>query len=165
MFDSISRDAVEQKLKDAIKLFEDQDKYLLTEDINERSITHKLAEYLKQQFQGWDVDCEYNRNVGQVKKLENLEKEIKKNQSAESLARDTQGRTVFPDIIVHKRGRGHEDKGNLLVIEVKKSSSSVSEEHDLKKLQGYKEELGYQYAVFLKAEVGKDSKFNVPKFI
>ena len=37
--------------------------------MNERSIAHKFATYLEDEFQGWDVDCEYNRNLEKQKRL------------------------------------------------------------------------------------------------
>ena len=35
---------------------------LLVRDLNERTITHRLAVQLGQEFKGWHVDCEYNRD-------------------------------------------------------------------------------------------------------
>jgi hypothetical protein len=58
---------------------------------------------------------------------------------------DTDARTVFPDIIVHRRGSGR----NYLVIEVKKSTNPDSRETDFEKLQGYKAQLGYRFALYL----------------
>jgi hypothetical protein len=50
---------------------------------------------------------------------------------------------VYPDIIVHKRGR----TSNLLVIEVKKGSSPVGRQCDLEKLDAYRRQLKYEFAV------------------
>ena len=51
---------IERSVKTALnKLFE-RDAELLQNDVNERSITHKFAEYLESEFPGWDVDWEYN---------------------------------------------------------------------------------------------------------
>lgn len=44
------------------RLFIDDD-HLLKENINERSITHRLAMYYQEHFPDWHVDCEYNRNL------------------------------------------------------------------------------------------------------
>lgn len=80
------------------------DLFLLVNAAHERSVTHKLAEYLQLQFQEYHVDCEYNLHGIDTKTLprecngENKEK-------------------VFPDIIVHLRGA----EDNLLVIEAKLS--------------------------------------------
>ncbi len=37
------------------------DNYLLDIMVNERTITHKLAEYLQEHIPEYNVDCEYNR--------------------------------------------------------------------------------------------------------
>ncbi|MBN2374473.1 hypothetical protein JXL19_11870 [bacterium] len=122
----------------------EKDKEILTTDINERSITHKLAGYLEPLFVGWDVDCEYNRNHDNPKRLKIPRRKIPNN--------DTQARTVFPDIIVHKRGT---DK-NLLVIELKKTTSQQRDDFDLNKLKAFRNELCYKFAVFIKIRTGND---------
>jgi hypothetical protein len=58
---------------------------------------------------------------------------------------EEEGIIVFPDIIVHRR----ETEDNLLVIELKKSSSGVKKDFDYAKLQGYKSELSYRFAMFI----------------
>ena len=85
---------------------------LLEADANERSITHKLAEYLQGVFPEWNVDCEYNRLGDKIKRLPAAQP---------SSTDDTQGRSIFPDIIVHRR-RTNE---NLLVVEVKKTTNKL----------------------------------------
>ena len=67
-------------------------------------------------------------------------------------AEDTEGKTVFPDIIAHIRGK----KQNYLVIEIKKSSNTVSRDIDLQKLRAYKtdERLNYVHALFVEFAVG-----------
>jgi hypothetical protein len=54
---------VERKVKCSINKLMEFDDFLLEKDVNERSITHKLAEYMQQEFKDWDVDCEYNRMI------------------------------------------------------------------------------------------------------
>ena len=84
---------------------------LLRLNTNERSITHKLAEYLQRDITDWNVDCEYNRLGTAIKRLP----------APEAIGSDDEdGRTIFPDIIVHRRNK----RENLLVIEVKKSSNT-----------------------------------------
>lgn len=46
------------------------DKYLLDHNVNERSITHKLGEYYQHIFQGWNVDCEFDRNLDGPKRID-----------------------------------------------------------------------------------------------
>lgn len=72
---------VESRVEEALDIYLKEDSYLLNVNANERSITHKLAEYLQQEFPGYNVDCEYNKDVdnrGKTKeiKIENEEKEM-----------------------------------------------------------------------------------------
>lgn len=95
---------------------------------HERSVAHKLAEYLQEQFPQWHVDCEYNRHELRIKKQN--------------------GDKVYPDIIVHHRGI----KDNLLVVELKTSGKKNSE--DLTKLEGFTQIGKYEYrlGVFLRLQ-------------
>jgi hypothetical protein len=122
-----------RRLFEAYEALLKHDQVLLVLDANERSITHKLAEHLQAKFLDWNVDCEYNRDGALPKRLVGT----KETTSTD----DTDGRTVFPDVIVHHRGTSD----NLLVIEAKKSST-VGVGDDVKKLQAYKAEHGYQFA-------------------
>jgi len=131
----VGRQEVERKLAAAIKELVQEDKSLIGSDVNERSISHKLAEYLQKQFTDWKVDCEYNRYGHMVKKL------ILPSKTDTS---DIHARTVYPDIIVHHRGPMGE---NLLVIEMKKESNPEGPDYDKTKLRAFMDELDYQYAV------------------
>src|ERR1700733_3422545 len=44
-----------------------RDRYLLENGVNERSITHRLGLYCQGLFPEWDVDCEFNKNLGEPK--------------------------------------------------------------------------------------------------
>ena len=139
--------SVEELIHDAIGLLftEDAD---LSIDTNERSITHRLAVHLERRLRELgieaSVDCEYNRNGTYPKKLVTLVGRLAKGVHAEDLVKDTRARTVFPDIVVHRRGA---DGPNLLVIELKREGASAEErERDRHKLRAYIEELGYQHA-------------------
>lgn len=123
------------------------DEYLLRIDANERSITFRFAFYLQRRLPEWTIDCEYNRDGVDPKRLGHL--------GLYPDSEDEDAKTVFPDVIVHQRG-GNE---NYLVIEFKKSTSRIGREVDLAKLQGYKQQLGYQYALFV--EVGTDEQSTV----
>ena len=105
-------DDLEEKIIRAADGLLKHDAYLLAHDVNERSITHQLAIHVKQQFPEWDVDCEYNRNHDNVKRLDLPPRNNIR-------AGDLNATTVFPDVIVHRRG----SDDNLVVIEVKKSSN------------------------------------------
>ncbi len=128
-----------EKVKNAYLQFLKNDGYLLENDVNERSITHKFAVYLENEFSEWDVDCEYNRNGIDKKTLIGLKEKI----DSDNLV----GSTVYPDIIIHHRG-SHD---NYIVIEVKKDYYTEKKNaHDEKKLKLYKEQLGYKHAYFIK---------------
>jgi len=120
----------------------DNDHDLLGIDANERSITFRFAMYLQQHFPEWTVDCEYNRDGTEPKRLGHLE--------LYPDSEDDEAKTVFPDVIVHRRGT----RRNYLVLEFKKSTSRVDRQIDLRKLRGYKRQLGYEYALFV--EVGTE---------
>lgn len=99
---------VNTRLEQALSRLMLRDSHLLTVDASERSITHQLAVHLMEQFPGYDIDCEYNRDGFDVKRLELAERRTRDD--------DTEAVTVFPDIVVHLRGHNND---NLLVIEVK----------------------------------------------
>ncbi len=146
---------VKQKVKNAIEVLFRKDSHLLKIDVNERSITHKLALYLQDEFKGWDVDCEYNRNRYDTKKLI-IGDDI--HLKAETTRTDDEhGNTVYPDIIVHRRGTDQ----NLLVVEVKKTTTHVPNDFDLGKLREYKRQLGYSHAIFLNFITGSAERTGV----
>ncbi len=136
-------DTIESLVEKVIGHLLADDADLLRNDVNERSITHRFAIYVQELFPEWNVDCEYNRDHDQTKKLSNY-----RGRSAK--ADDTSSISVFPDVIVHKRMTNQ----NLLVIEVKKSTNNDPDKFDLSKLDAFKEDLHYQYALFLRLRVG-----------
>lgn len=152
----LSKEQIEQKISKALEHLREYDLYLLEKNVNERSISHKLASYLQDNFNEgvivWHVDCEYNRNGDYPKQLRGI--------SPIAVASDdTDGTTVYPDIIVHKRG----EKRNLLVIEIKKANSKrQADDYDLTKLAAYKVDPQYKYefAVFLKVKTGSNPEFD-----
>lgn len=147
MPNEFTKKEIGKKLNQAINLLLENDSYLLVTDVNERSISHRMAMYLQELFKDWDVDCEYNRD-GHDAKILNLPS--KKSHFIEA----TEDYTVFPDIIVHHRGRG--TGRNLLVIEIKKTTSQIKCDGDIDKLKAFKKELGYCYRVFIKLRTGCD---------
>lgn len=129
----------------------DENEALFEVDANERSITHQLAIHLTRHFPEYDIDCEYNRNNLEPKKLDGLKKTIDSD--------DLNATTVYPDIIVHRRRKSD----NLIVIEAKKRN--VPLEFDRQKLKLYKSELGYKYAYLITFSTGAllkaSERFNV----
>jgi hypothetical protein len=136
----MKRPTVERKVRRALAKLLACDRFLLENDVNERSVTHKLAEYLQGEFPRWNVDCEYNR-VG----TEEAAKVLRGLGRCRGVVNtdDTHAQTVYPDVIVHKRGR----TTNLLVIEAKKDSSPVDRQCDLEKLDAYRRQLNYQFTI------------------
>ncbi len=114
-----------------------EDADLFKADANERSISHRLAIYLEREFPDWNVDCEYNRDEHEPKRLQLNPETI--------CSDDEQGTTVYPDIIVHRRCT----PANHLAIEIKKHNGG-SHDNDLRKLSALRKELGYTFALFLR---------------
>lgn len=143
---------VRQRVETALKQLSVLDSYLLENDLNERTITHRFAVYLENHFDGWDVDCEYNRfGDGPGSLFPEVERRLAEVSGDEPLTRDTIGRTIYPDVIVHRRGT----RENLLAIEVRKSTNPVPDEVDRAKLSGYKDDpdFEYRYACLVHLEV------------
>lgn len=131
-----SFDEIKEKIGIALQLFLHKDNQLLEYNVNERAISHKLAEYIQILFPEWDVDCEYNRRENDIKRLNRI-KEC-----------DEQRKTdiIYPDIIVHHRG----EEDNLLVIEIK--TNGQDDICDRKKLQLLTQkdgEYGYDWGLYL----------------
>ncbi|WP_024873545.1 hypothetical protein [Tolumonas lignilytica] len=142
---------IREKLIRALDVLVQNDVFLLSNNVNERSISHRLAVYLENEFPNWHVDCEYNRAIENPKRL-NIEE-------IDSESTDTNGKTVFPDIIVHRRG----EQNNLLVVEMKKTTSNIPDDFDYLKLQAFKAQLGYRFAVFIKMKtMPNDTGYNDP---
>lgn len=151
---------LEEFINKAIDKLIEKDKYLLDNDVNERAITHKLAEHM-QHIVGelLDVDCEYNRNINN-NNLNDIIKRIPNNSNKEDIKniieeiqnlidKENYSGIVNPDIIVHKRG---ECKYNTIIVEAKKSDNlDTSKKLDDLKLRLYTldENLNYSYGVYI----------------
>ena len=117
-------DIVRHKVELALHYLYKNDHFLITNSTNERSITHKFAEYLQRLFPEWHVDCEYNRRG------ENHSKDLPDQE------------TSYPDIIIHKRNT----MDNLLIIEAKSiHSQNHSDEADKRKISSFIEDVRYAY--------------------
>jgi len=135
----------EKRILTAVNHLLKHDNYLFTCDLNERSITHKFAEHLQREFPDWNVDCEYNRDHHDPKRLDLPPRH-------DISSDDLHAKTVFPDIIIHKRGTDQ----NFVVIEVKKSSNPENDDWDLAKLAAFKNQLRYEIAMFFRFRTGTD---------
>lgn len=117
-------------------------------DINERSVSHKLAIYIGQYLSdndfNYDVDVEYNRmavaydangiDIGNV-----VGKTIRYEDHPQK------ERFVYPDIIIHKRNQPI----NIGIIEIKMSWKNNRKQLDYEKVNEYIKQINYQYGVFI----------------
>lgn len=115
---------VRQSLRIAIQILQMRDNQLLLNSAHELSVTHRLATYLELFFVDMHVDCDYNRDIDDPKKVD--------------------GTLRRPDIIVHRRQSPRE---NVLAIETKVVTNTPSiDHHDSEKLARLKKKFKYQYA-------------------
>lgn len=119
------------------------DRELLEANVNERSISHKLAEHLQTEFPEWNVDCEYKRRGYEPKRLQ-LER-------WHARPDDIKAKTIFPDIIIHHRLTDE----NLAVIEVKKTHGQA-ETKDIQKLELFTKTKQYRYKYGLLLQIALD---------
>lgn len=132
-------ECVRECVTKAIKQFIKEDSKLLEIDVHERSMTHKIAEYLRQEIdkvfpdENCKVDCEYNRRY-----------DLEKNkQVSKTMSDGKNDKFIYPDIIVHVRGK----LKNLLAIEAKKipNPNSSERERDIKRLRRFTKDPRYCY--------------------
>ena len=120
---------IKDKIDSAINSFLTNEKDLFEIDSNERTISQNFSTYLKPIFPEWDVDCDYNRDMKNIKKLE-IKGEIK---------------SIYTDISIHHR----ESQENYIVIEIKKSPphsiSNKKVKANLKRLQKMTSDDKYHY--------------------
>ncbi|MGO9833973.1 MAG: hypothetical protein ACLP1X_07150 [Polyangiaceae bacterium] len=153
---TMTTDEVRAAIDKAMRRLIDDDGEILGRDVNERTLTHRLAVYLEQDslFKGWYVDCEYNRDGTNPKRL---------NQPTPISSDDTKGRTIFPDIIIHKRvpftrcNEAQKHEVNAVVIEAKKDADDAGEREDLAKLTEIKADFLYRFAVFVNFHINADA--------
>jgi hypothetical protein len=150
---------IKNKIESALTEVLDRDKYLLQNDIHERTVAHKLATYLQCRFPDFNVDFEYNGDIlrdDKKKHIDILKEDLQKlgllSKKEELKDKIIIERLVYPDIIIHKRGS---TKDNLCIIEIKKSTSTALDEYDKLKLKCYTsreaaKDLKYQLGVFIK---------------
>jgi hypothetical protein len=149
MIENTDISAIIAKFSRALQVFTENDLHLLIHNANERTVTHKLAEYLQDQFSEYNVDCEYNRNGHEPKRV--------RLDDAYDEPEGKKYKSIYPDIIVHRRGT---NEHNLLIVEAKKSTDSrgaARELFDKKKLVAYatSEELHYPVGIYIFFYTGK----------
>lgn len=141
----------------SITAFMDNDCYLLHRNIYERSITHKLALYLQNNFPEFNVDCEYN---GDIENINNYRKQLDISvadmiKTARQKIREDETYSVYPDIIIHTRNT---NGNNHLVIEVKKANGNENDKaFDLLKLKKFTTQYGYRLGIYLEFSTGENA--------
>ena len=111
-----------EKVVKAIEAFYAREGVLFDKDLGERTLTHRMAVHLEKQFEGWQVDCDYNRLGERLLKLPH---------GTIVSTDDHLSKSIYPDIVVHQR----EIPNNLLAIEVRKAGNHQPLEHDQHKLR------------------------------
>ncbi len=152
--DAMDQKTVEEKLFAALERLLEKDGELLVRDLNERTLTHRLAYYLEQEGsftdEDYHVDCEYNRNDREKKALLTVEEHIERALDDPDLRRKLlreHGLTVNPDIVIHRRLEMTDDQ-HLLVVEAKKTTSQKREvltRLDYEKLNGFRADGAFKY--------------------
>ena len=162
-------DEIKELILTALEKLKHDDAFLLEHDLNEQCISHKFAEILQPLFFPLNVDCEYNGNVQDPlnrKRIYILKGKLEKLGLLKERETESEGdyadRSVFPDIIIHRRGQTE----NYCIIEVKKNSSKVKYDYDFLKLECYTldmfgNQLGYQLGVFVELIVGNEIGYNI----
>lgn len=145
MMDNVRVDSIMAKeklkkiIKQAINRVMKRDHHLLIIDTHEITIANKFAHYLQELLPEYNVDIEYNRNLTDQK---------------------LSSGSARPDVVVHHRGT---NKNNVLVIEIKKSTSDDKHPN----IERYLEEptLRYQHGLYLEFGVGKNYGKNKLKWL
>ena len=131
------------KVLGALGEFYARETHLFEKDLGERTLTHRLAVRLEEQFPGWQVDCDYNR-LG--------ERTLRLPKATIVSTDDGNGKSVYPDIVVHQR----EVPNNLLAIEVRKAANHQPPEHDRHKLRAMTDpHLWFAYRIGLLLTLGR----------
>ncbi len=134
-----------QILRQAHRIFNQKHAHLLKVCSSERSITHAIANCLAEALQdnnldNLDIDCEYSRNGEEVKRL-NLKTDCTNSD-------DLVAKTVYPDIIVHKRG-SNEDNVMYIEVKIEENETDKLKEHDIDKINAAIKEFKYQFGLYI----------------
>jgi hypothetical protein len=136
----MDRTELEPIVRNALRVLYAKHLQILQLDVAERTICGELAHILKEAFDQHDVQVEYNKH--------GLEPKMIDLPDANGVLTSSR---VYPDIIVHQPGH---DRENILVVEVKKTTNSTSDDADLVKLSQIKQQIGYRNALFLRLSAG-----------
>ena len=131
----LDQNTFEKAMNDACAELYRTKKHFIDERAHERTIVSDfVAPFLRHEFQGWDVNTEYNR--------EGVDRGPKK---------DLKGKLLIPDIVIHKHG----PKGpNVVAVQVKgywNNADRTIDENLLRKLQAK-----HGYELLYRLELGKE---------
>ncbi len=131
---------IKKKIDESVRLLVEKDSDLFRgrgEGNYEVTISCKLAQYFSKEFDGFDVDCEYDKQ-------------------GEDIKRESSGKRIRPDILVHKRGT---NDFNLVVLEMKTKKEGVLEKdiNRLKEMTDQRGEHKYKLGVFIRYERDSNS--------
>ena len=149
----MEKEIIKNLIRNACKKLKTKDKKLFEININERTLTHRLAVYIekllpKELKKEYSVDCEYNKLWLDPSSSKILQCECK--YGKRSKTDNINGKSVYPDIIVHRRWELQKEN-NLIVIEAKKGDNARWRKKDVCKLKAYKQDpkYWYQFAFFI----------------
>ncbi len=107
--------------------------------VHEQATAHRLAVHFENRFDGWNVDCEYDRKE-QIRKMLPGIANCERSKSTD---------WILPDIVVHHRestGRMH----NLLVVELKKNApKDPCDQRKLELFTAQNSQYEYQLGLFI----------------
>ena len=75
-FNNYSEKEIKEIIKEVLNELYKKDKILIKNETHEITISHKIACYLTNKFENWDVDCEYNRDLENPKECNYKLKQI-----------------------------------------------------------------------------------------
>jgi len=132
----IMEDDIKNWLRDAFLLFFKENKKIITSNLKEECLNHRLAccfeKTAPKKYSSYYVDVEYDKRID----LKYDEKSI----AEKGLKIDDEDTKVRPDIVIHRRTCNTSE--NLIVIECKKKRRNP---YDVEKLNAFRHDWRYLY--------------------
>lgn len=135
-------DEIERNIASACAELYQHEYALIKQHAHERTISAHLSSFLRPLFPKWNVDAEYNREGPGI-----------------DTKRDFGGNAIFPDIIIHTRGR--REGPNLVAIEMKGFWNKEPRRLDEEALYQLRRKFNYRYIFRLELGVEKADLFQV----
>jgi hypothetical protein len=135
-----TKQSLQKKIESACERMIAEQPCLLKRQLNERTITARLALHLQKEVgKEYFVDCEYSKM-----RREDSDRDVPK-----ALINWPDKTRVYPDIIIHKRTP--DSRNNLAVIEAKWRKGDREAENETEKVRAYIDDpnLKYQYGFIL----------------